>query len=160
MGKNEWLVPPEFLHQLGEFDLCPCSPIDRPWSFAKKHYTIKDDGLSLPWEGRVWMNPPYGEHAARWLEKLYYHGNGIALIFARTETHMFFNWVWDRADAVLFIKGRLFFYHNTGVQAKANAGAPSVLVAYGKENVGVLKNTTIKGKFVPLKDIKDETRDT
>ena len=43
------------------------------------------------------MNPPYGSETPKWLKKLSEHGNGIALIYARTETRMFFNYVWDKA---------------------------------------------------------------
>ena len=75
------------------------------------------------------------------------HGNCIALTFARTETRMFFESVWDKATAVLFIKGRLRFYHVTGEQGGA-AGAPSVLIAYGKENAEILKTLGGIGKFV------------
>lgn len=150
MLKDEWITPPELVKSLGEFDLDPCAAINQPWPTAINHYTILDDGLSQPWNGRVWCNPPYGLKAAKWLEKLYYHGNGIALIFARTETKMFFNWVWDRADAVKFIKGRLSFYHVNGVQAKTNSGAPSVLIAYGVNNAILLQKNNIKGYFVDL----------
>ena len=150
MLKDEWLTPPEIIKDLGEFDLDPCSPIRRPWDTADLHYTIEDDGLSQPWHGRVWCNPPYGLEAARWLERLADHGNGIALIFARTETRMFFEQVWNKADAVLFIEGRLHFHHVDGTRARANAGAPSVLVAYGHENRGVLKSSDIPGKFICL----------
>ena len=85
-----------------------------------------------------------------WLEKLKYHGNGIALIFARTETKWFFEHVWYDADAVLFVKGRIRFYHVTGIQA-GTPGAPSIFIAYGKENAEILMNCGIEGKFLKLK---------
>ena len=146
-GTDEWLTPPELIKKLGEFDLDPCSPIKRPWDTAKKHYTVLDDGLTQNWEGRVFCNPPYGDKAKEWLVKCAEHGNCIALTFARTETRMFFESVWDKATAVLFIKGRLRFYHATGEQGGA-AGAPSVLIAYGKENAEILKTLGDIGKFV------------
>jgi hypothetical protein len=148
MMKDEWLTPPDFLNKLGEFDLDPCSPINRKWNTAKHHYTIYDDGLKAKWVGRVWCNPPYGLQAAKWLRKLADHGNGIALIFARTETKMFFDYVWNKADALLFLEGRLYFYNSDGEKAKANAGAPSVLVAYGENNVEALKKSGLKGKLI------------
>ena len=151
MKTDEWLTPPEILKELGEFDLDPCSPIHRPWDTAKVHYTIEDDGLSKEWFGRVWLNPPYGNMAAKWLDKLAVHGNGIALIFARTETKMFFDHVWDKANALLFFRGRLFFHHVTGEKASQNAGAPSVLVAYGEENVRTLEGVFDWGKLIKLK---------
>jgi len=148
--KDEWLTPPGIVSALGEFDLDPCSPVDRPWPTAKQHYTISDDGLALPWHGRVFCNPPYGLEAANWLNKLAGHGNGIALIFARTETQMFFDHVWSKADALLFFKGRLYFHHVDGSRAAANAGAPSVLVAYGKSNADCLAGSEIVGQLVKL----------
>lgn len=150
MGKDEWLTPPEILTALGPFDLDPCAPVCRPWDTAKRHFTIHDNGLAQEWAGRVWCNPPYGLEAARWLRKLAGHGDGIALIFARTETEMFFESVWSAAHSVLFLRGRLNFYHVTGKRAKANSGAPSCLVAYGARNVDALSSSGIDGKLVVL----------
>jgi hypothetical protein len=149
-GKDEWLTPPGILQALGDFDLDPCSPVNRPWPTAREHYTILDNGLKKPWKGRVWCNPPYGSATGIWLGRLADHGNGIALIFARTETEMFFSQVWTRAQAVLFIEGRLYFHHVTGQRAAANSGAPSVLVAYGSANVETLERCGIPGKLVKL----------
>lgn len=145
---HEWLTPPEILRALGPFDLDPCAPVNSPWYMAREHYTIEDDGLSQPWHGYVWMNPPYGRHADAWLAKLADHGQGIALIFARTETAPFANWVWNRADGMLFLKGRLFFHRPDGSRARVNAGAPSVLVAYGKTALERLANAGLPGFFV------------
>ncbi|WP_460894836.1 DNA N-6-adenine-methyltransferase, partial [Rufibacter soli] len=79
MLKDEWLTPPDIIKALGEFDLDPCAPIVRPWEMANNHFTIEDDGLNQVWEGRIWCNPPYGLEAAKWLERMAVHGNGIAL---------------------------------------------------------------------------------
>ncbi|MDP2141309.1 MAG: DNA N-6-adenine-methyltransferase [Gammaproteobacteria bacterium] len=149
--KDEWLTPPHIIAALGEFDLDPCSPINRPWPTAAAHYTILDNGLQMPWHGRVWCNPPYGLEAAQWLARCADHGNAIALVFARTETRMFFDHVWPEAHAVLFIEGRLHFHHVDGTRAKANSGAPSVLIAYGAINAADLRRIKIPGKFIRLK---------
>lgn len=150
MKNDEWLTPPEILKALGSFDLDPCAPISRPWPMAKKHYTIFDNGIIQKWEGRVWLNPPYGTQTEKWLKSLADHGDGIALIFARTETEMFFRQVWSRADGILFLKGRISFYHGSGEKAKHNGGAPSCLVAYGDNNVLLLKRSGLEGHFVNL----------
>jgi hypothetical protein len=147
---DEWLTPPEIIKSLGSFYLDPCSPVNRPWDTALHHYTVKDNGLIKPWVGRVWCNPPYGNQTKLWLEKCCSHNNCIVLIFARTETKMFFDYIWDQADALLFIKGRLRFCNVLGEQCETNAGAPSVLVAYGDNNAAVLKNSKIQGKFIQL----------
>ena len=149
-SKEEWLTPPEIISTLGKFDLDPCAPIDRPWPTAKNHYTIDDNGLLLPWNGRVWLNPPYGNKTEDWLRRMSAHGNGIVLIFARTETGMFFRHVWIHADAILFIRGRLKFFNIDGTMADNSAGAPSCLIAYGEQNVQALLLSNIEGKVVYL----------
>lgn len=146
----EWLTPPILVKMLGEFDLDPCSPENPPFTHAKVNYTVQDNGLKKDWFGRVYMNPPYGKGMEAWLEKLKNHGNGIALIFARTETKTFFHHVWDDADALLFVKGRIKFFNLEGKQV-GTPGSPSVFIAYGKENVEALKNSGIEGKLILLK---------
>lgn len=147
VGNDEWLTPLKIIKALGEFDLDPASPINRPWDTANKHYTKLDDGLSKDWEGRVWLNPPYGEVTFKWLHRLADHGNGIALIYARTETIGFFREVWDRADAIFFFKGRLKFYTVKGEQG-SSAGAPSCLVLYGKNNIEAVQKAIQEGNLV------------
>ena len=148
-GTDEWLTPPSLIAALGSFDLDPCSPIVRPWPTAAQHYTIEDDGLRQPWAGRVWMNPPYA-HAGKWLHRLAEHGTGTALIFARTETRIWFDHVWPRADALFFLRGRVAFHFTDGRRAKSPAAAPSVLIAYGSRDAEALRVCSLEGRFVPL----------
>jgi hypothetical protein len=150
MHKDEWLTPPSIVRALGDFDLDPCAPIDRPWPTARQHYTIEDDGLSIPWAGRVWCNPPYGNKSGHWLDRLATHGFGTALIFARTETDTFFEQVWNRASAILFLRGRLHFHHVDGRRAENNGGAPSCLVAYGEHDATMLASSGLPGRMVRL----------
>lgn len=145
-GKDEWLTPRYITDALGPFDLDPCSPINRPWDTASRYYTQLDDGLFHDWEGRVWCNPPYGNETNKWMKKLAAHGNGIALIFARTETKTFFDNVGGLADCVFFFKKRLKFYHVSGKEADC-AGAPSCLIGYGKNNVEAIKLAQLEGKI-------------
>jgi len=147
--KDEWLTPPELVRSLGPFDLDPCSPVNRPWDTAAQHYTKDDDGLMLPWSGRVWCNPPYGNELANWLNKCALHKNCIALVFARVETNAFFNYVWPHACGVLFIKGRVRFYDIDGNKG-GTPGAPSMLIAFDQQNARCLKDCGIAGKYVEL----------
>jgi hypothetical protein len=121
----------------------------RPWDTARRHFTVQDDGLAQLWHGRVWCNPPFGREAIKWLRKMVQHGNGIALIPARTETVMFYETVWGAADAVLFIQGRPHFHYVDGRRAAANSGAPICLVAYGMHNVAALDASQL-GIVVPI----------
>jgi ParB family chromosome partitioning protein len=151
---NDWLTPKYILDALGKFDLDPCAALDRPWTTAKRHLTVKDDGLKKSWVGRVWLNPPYGEQTASWLEKMAKHQNGIVLIYARTETQMFFDHVWSRANGIFFLKGRVSFCRPDG-SVGADAGAPSVLVSYDPKgtrfNQSILRRCRLNGKFLEIK---------
>jgi hypothetical protein len=154
-----WLTPPYILEALGEFDLDPCAAMCQPWQTAKQQFTEWDDGLNQPWRGRVWLNPPYGAKTAWWLKRLAAHRNGIALIFARTETEMFFEHVWSAADALFFFEGRLHFHFANGQRSPTNAGGPSVLVAYGARNAAALETCGLPGKFVRLCRLIEEQPD-
>lgn len=149
-GCDEWLTPPFIIKAVGPFDLDPCSPVNRPWDTASEHYTIEQDGLLLPWRDMVWLNPPYGNVTCHWLQRLAEHGQGIALVFARTETKMFHKWVWPRASAMLFLRGRIHFHHIDGSKAKGNAGGPSVLISYGNVAAERLRAATRLGHYIQL----------
>ncbi|MHA0288301.1 DNA N-6-adenine-methyltransferase [Mycobacterium sp. C3-094] len=149
MRTDTWLTPRHILDALGPFDLDPCSAPDPTlWPTAAQHITLPRDGLAEPWHGRVWLNPPYGQEAWAWLERLSLHGRGTALIFARTEVAGFVRQVWEAADAVLFLHGRLHFHHANGERAAANSGAPSCLVAYGADDAHRLAASQLAGTYV------------
>ena len=148
-NNDEWLTPPSLTDSLGVFDLDPCQPINPPFLHAVSGFNVNDDGLSQDWNKfkRIWCNPPYGRETFKWLNKLHDHGNGIALIFARTETKGFHSEVWDKCDAIFFFKGRIKFHYVTGEQGDS-ANAPSCLVIYGKANVEHVRNSGLSGKLI------------
>jgi hypothetical protein len=124
-----------------EFDLDPCAPPGGvPWVPAKRSLSIEDDGLTVPWTGKVWLNPPYGPHTGTWLRRLSQHGEGIALVFARTET-AWFQEVAPLADRICFVAGRFFFVRPDGQRAKHNAGAPSAMFAFGERCAAALTHS-------------------
>jgi hypothetical protein len=146
-GHDEWLTPKYITDALGQFDLDPCSPIVRPWDTATHHLNQNDNGLVAPWFGRVWCNPPYGTETFKWMNKLATHGDGIALIFARTETIGFHEEIWNKADAIFFFRGRLKFCYVDGSSGDC-ANAPSCLVAYGENNVKSLETCGLNGRLI------------
>jgi len=164
-GTVEWITPPDVIAALGPFDLDPCSSLAQPWPTAARAFTRTDNGLTRAWEGRVWLNPPYANGVIeKWLARMAEHDRGTALIFARTETDAFFRFVWERATALLFMRGRINFHfgepwldqktgvhYQVGDRAPGNAGAPTVLCAYGVDDADVLAACRIDGRFVPLR---------
>lgn len=145
IGKNdEWLTPQRILAPLGDFDLDPASPINRPWPTAKHHMTVKNDGLACKWWGRVWLNPPFNRYQRlHWMRAMAEHGNGIMLIPAATETEAFSKFVWKMATAVCFVYTRPHFHFVDGTRAKANCGCSIALVAYGEENARILERSKL-----------------
>lgn len=125
-GKTDtWLTPLHIIKNLGEnFDLDPCA--------YPGHNTAKtmwcENGDMKKWFGRVWLNPPYSD-VSRWLDMLMDHGNGVALVFARTDT----KWAQKHmalANQVFFIKGRIKFL-NDKFEESTNAGHGNMFLAYG-----------------------------
>lgn len=151
-----WLTPPEIIEALGPFDLDPCAaPSPRPWPTATRHIELPEDGLTAEWSGRVWLNPPYGSHTGQWLGRMALHGNGVALVFARTETSMFRNWVWPHAAALMFLAKRPHFHHPDGTRATGNSGGPLVLIAYGAANADALRASGIAGALVTAEVVRE-----
>jgi len=153
LGGNEkrqtrWLTPRWIVEALGAFDLDPCGAPGH--ELATKTYLLEngDDGLRDPWVGRVWCNPPYGREMRPFVERLVEHGRGTLLVFATVETAMWHELVWPKATAILFPLGRFTFSRGDGVQAAANAGKPSALIAYGMNDAMALADSGIPGRLV------------
>ncbi|MGH8000688.1 MAG: DNA N-6-adenine-methyltransferase [Brasilonema sp.] len=81
---SEWYTPVYIIESarkvMGGIYLDPASnPIAQRWIKAGSYYTKEQNGLSLPWYGRVWLNPPFGRVNSRqgvygagvWFRRLY-----------------------------------------------------------------------------------------
>ena len=110
MGNDEWFTPSWLFHALGlTFDLDVCSPADATHVTvpAAQRYALPDnDGLTDPWSGLVWCNPPYSD-ASGWAARMIEHGNGLFL------SHVPINggWcldLWRTADALTQFQGMYF----------------------------------------------------
>ena len=115
------------------------------WRIATTTYFLPEhDGLIEPWCGRVFCNPPYGPNVGGWARRMAAHGNGIMLIFLRTDTTTWQRDILPFADATLLLDGRVHFYRPSGERSKSGT-APSALLAYGQNNVEALRNAGIAG---------------
>ena len=136
-----WETPVWLLERLyavfGTFDLDPCSAThDRRTARvrAKVYFTQADDGLSVPWHGRVFVNPPYGRALRFWTRKARTEvelGNAevvVCLVPARTDTGWWHEDVAGKAT-VFFLRGRLSF--GDGTQP---APFPSALLVWGAQD--------------------------
>lgn len=138
---NTWLTPLPLIQSLGEFDLDPCG--FHGHKTAKQLIVLPEDGLKANWHGRVWLNPPYGKNTHLWLEKLKNHGNGVALIFARLET----KWIQPYLVNGFFqLRGRIRFL-NENMKTETTAGAPSMLIPFGRKNIGAILASDLEGRW-------------
>jgi hypothetical protein len=130
---DRYLTPLPFIAKLGKFDLDPCGAPGH--ATAGEVWTPEEvgDGLSLPWHGRVWLNPPYGRTMGDWVRALIRHGSGVALIPCAPDTKLWHDDIFPAASAVLFVKGRMHF---EGVTHPSNH--PSAVVAFSFEDAKAL----------------------
>jgi phage N-6-adenine-methyltransferase len=134
---DHWSTPPKLVEQLasefGPFDLDPCC--ETKTAKAPIFYTPDVDGLSQPWFGKVWLNPPYSRPEP-WVAKAAFEMEQgttslvVALLPVATDTLWFHNFVLGHAD-LRFIKGRVRFYgwENTPINRPKS---PSMLAIYRK----------------------------
>jgi hypothetical protein len=112
------------------FDLDVCAPEGGlPWIPAQRHYSLKDDGLTQPWEGFVWMNPPYSK-VTPWWNKFRDHGNGIALI--QIAKSNWFQDVWN-SDAYLGMPRRTIQPKFIKNGQEHSIFMPVVLIGFGDQ---------------------------
>jgi hypothetical protein len=129
---REWFTPPELFDALGlRFDLDPASPMSGPvsWVPADRFYSPRENGLMAKWEGRVWLNPPYGPPGVAFIDRMVAHNNGLLLIPARTETRAFQRAA-RAAEAVCFLRDRQWFIRADGYRGRSSFA--SVLMAFGE----------------------------
>ena len=144
-------TPESIFEGLGvQFDLDPCAPLTDSASKAwcRQHFTVQHDGLEQPWAGFVWLNPPYQRgQIGKWVKKLFEHGSGIALVFARTDTA----WFQDHPpDSLFFLRGRVRFIEREKGSRTVSGASPSMLMGYGARAGAVLETSELDGRFFQL----------
>jgi DNA N-6-adenine-methyltransferase (Dam) len=118
------------------FDLDVACPPQGPMFTPTRHYyTQADDGLSQPWHGRVWMNPPFS-NPLPWVEKFVNHENGIALV--PTSNGRWMDILWASNSHWVTLKS-LKFWTPTG-PAKGGMPTRCWLVAMGQDNKQAIAN--------------------
>lgn len=146
----EWYTPAWVFDALGlTFDLDPASPHDHETVVpADVKYNVFDNGLKKPWFGRVWLNPPYGSATGLWIARMIDHGNGIAMIFSRTDAR----WCQDAmksATAILFFAGRIqFIPGKENYHKKSRCGAGTAFYAWGNECADALYKLSDRGVYI------------
>jgi hypothetical protein len=130
LTSDDYYTPAWVFERMGiRFDLDVCAPPGGvPWVPADRFYTMAEDGLAQPWEGRVWMNPPYSG-TSPWARRFIQHRHGVCLV-----PHSRSAWwgeLWGAVDAIA--DGGMFRFYKDG--RYENVFMPVVFAAFGEECV-------------------------
>ena len=137
----ERYTPSEYIEAarevMGGIDLDPAScEVANLTVKATRFFDITTDGLTQPWEGRIWLNPPYARGLInRFVDKLreefFVHKRvteAIVLVNNATETPWFQNMARE-ASAICFPSSRIRFFEpvegkNGAVESVRIKGSP------------------------------------
>ena len=120
-GESEWYTPPDIIAAagdcMGSIELDPASSEKAQETvLAERFFAAEDDGLSQPWAGRVFLNPPYeAKLVGPFVEKLLSEPVEQAIIVVNNATET--KWgqaLLERADAICFPSGRIKFLDSEG----------------------------------------------
>lgn len=113
---DDWATPPAYVAQLarefrvGRFTLDPCAT--DATAKADTYYTIEENGLEQPWDGAVFVNPPYSDPAP-WVRKALVEAPRCEIIVMllpnATDTEWFHDLVLAQM-AVRLVRGRIRFH--------------------------------------------------
>ena len=122
---DEWYTPPEIIEvcrtAMGGIDLDPASyEVANRCVKATRFFTAEENGLEQPWEGRVFLNPPYSKRAgkAEFIAKLAesYTGGGVTaatVVLSYDFSASWFEPLRGRYAAICLCRGRVQFYKET-----------------------------------------------
>ena len=124
-----WETPKDLFDKLNNefhFTLDVCATPEN--AKCDSFYTKEQDGLSQPWKGVVWCNPPYGKQKGTWDRRGFFaslSGNTVVMqLPARTDTRWFHEYIYGKAE-IRFIRGKLKFGGS-----KNSAPFPSMVVVF------------------------------
>ena len=140
--KQDWETPKELFDNLNnEFDFELDAFASDKNAKCKHFFTEQDDALKQDWTKykSIFINPPYTSKVQdEVLKKINdtissnWRGVIVLLIPARTDTKRWHDYVFNKADDIRFIKGRLRFEID-GVP-RGSSTFPSAVIVYDSRN--------------------------
>jgi len=145
-GSDQYATPTSLWRPLSKavdgFDLDPASGAEST-PIAPMRFSAENDGLSQPWTGDVWLNPPFGDSPGtgpsklkRWLTKARQEAQRdatrsvTALLPVDTSTRWFHNHVVEAPILCLMGPGRLEF-EGEKAEDTGNTSFATCIAAYG-----------------------------
>jgi len=152
---DEWYTPPYVFEALGcRFDLDVAHPGLPRAAWVPADDLLTTGALERPWEGFVWMNPPFGARngIVPWLEKFVMHHDGIALTPDRTSAPWWQEYA-EKMDLILFVSPKIKFIDADGAAGPSPAQG-TTLMALGDQACWALRRAAAVGLgslFQPIK---------
>lgn len=142
---NEWYTPAEYVNAarelMGAIDVDPASCIEANRIVnAEKFFTMRENGLQQPWQGRIWLNPPYGFEDGKSNQEIWSHqlieryraglvAEAILLVNANTEAKWFqplYSYL------ICFTNHRIRFHGANGTSNQPTQG--NALIYFGRQH--------------------------
>lgn len=134
-NSDEWYTPPHIVelarHAMGSIDLDPASSeIANSTVKAQHYFTQQDNGLTKPWSGNVFLNPPYSmvSQFIDYATDQFIFGlidNAVVVVNASTDTH-WFQPLWNHT--IWFPLGRIKFINADGSPSKSPSKGNAVVL--------------------------------
>lgn len=126
-----WETPQDFYDKMNdEFHFTLDAAAIQENAKCDRFFSPEDDGLSQPWDGVVWCNPPYCRKTGKWVKKAYEESKKgatvVMLLPCRPDVSWFHDYILGKAE-IRFIRGRLKFGGSSN-----SAPFPSMVVVFGK----------------------------
>lgn len=139
---NEWYTPREYIDAaravLGRIELDPAShPIANGIVNAERFYAIDSNGLTQPWTGTIWLNPPYGPLVPAFVQRAVdAHAAGevtaaIILVNSHATDTAWFQPLWDYP--LCFTDHRIDFYSSDTLAPTSGSTHGSVFAYLGPD---------------------------
>ncbi len=149
---DEWYTPPYIFEALEcHFDWDVAHPGGNRAAWVPTNNRLTHSSLELPWQGFIWMNPPFGPRNGidPWLTKFVNHGNGIALVPDRTSAPWWQKHV-TRMELVLFVSPKIAFIGEDGEPGRSPAQG-TTLMAIGVLGCVALHRASENGLGILMK---------
>ncbi len=133
--KSDWATPQALFEKLDSefrFNLDACATAAT--AKCERYFSPENDSLVQQWEGRVFMNPPYGRAIAAWVEKAFTARARceviVGLLPVRTDARWWHEWVMKSSE-IRFTVGRVGYLDpSNGVRGRANITFGSCIVVW------------------------------
>jgi hypothetical protein len=139
---DDWYTPPWLFEAAGlVFDTDVAAPIDpsKRTCPARAYLTPVEDGLTSPWQGLIWMNPPFSR-SRPWVERFAEHDRGLAFMPVLRTTAL--GMMTQCADAIVLLNIR---FMRSGV--RSTVPFPMLLAARGPVAVSALARVAAVDPF-------------